>query len=184
MGRGSTVSKAPNLITSLTPHGCFSTYNDLSQSPGIHTSMPTITIIFIATALVILYFSRFCLRKQPNLTGEELANLHPELGSIKLIYSVTYPLIALLSTIPFSVANSIYAQTDLRVWSLIVLLPSALAFYDGLFALLTRVYPTTTKSNWNQFVYDENLSLRWIAQTQLGLAILQMVAILIAFLVS
>jgi hypothetical protein len=48
----------------------------------------------------------------------------------------------------------------------------SLGFWDGLFALITGIFPATTRWNWNRFVYDSNENYRWMAKLQIALAIL------------
>jgi hypothetical protein len=142
------------------------------------------TLIIIISAIVVLstmYFSRFYLRNYSKITDEELVKLHPELGSIKLKYNVIQTIVALVFFLFFAVALNIYGKSEMIV--IFLGLPTLLAvtFYDGLFELTTGVYPATTKYNWNQFVYDDSKSLRWVAILQIGLAILETIICIVIF---
>lgn len=133
------------------------------------------TLIFAFSAIgsvAVIFFSRYCLRNHPKLSGEKIAQMRPDLPSIKFTYNLQQTVIALaLFLAGIAISNS-FGIRDMRM--VIIFFPwfSGLAIFDGIFALKTHVYPTTSKANWDQFVLDEGDSLRWIAYSQIGLAAL------------
>jgi hypothetical protein len=143
------------------------------------------TLIVIISAIVVLstmYFSRFYLRNYAKITGEELAKMHPELGSLKFKYNAIQTVVALVFFLFFVVvALNIYGKSDMTVLYIGFPMFLAITVFDGLFELITGVYPTTTKYNWNHFVYDETISLRWIAFLQIGLAIFETIISIVIF---
>jgi len=126
--------------------------------------------------LGIVYFSRLLLRKYPKVTGAELESLHPELEGIFRTYWV-------FSTVTlFSVGFCLFLIYELnrafweeRVVVLFVPIFSAFTLLDALFALRTKVFPTTSRLNMNSYVYDRDDQLHWVAFWQTGLSILLMV---------
>ena len=145
---------------------------------------PIVFVFFIVVSFGVLFYSRIVLRNEIKQTGEEIAKLRPEYESLNIIYHVIFVSITLLALFIFSIAINSFKNSDFRVVFLGFPFFSVLTIYEGLFALVTNVYPTTVRWNWNSFVYDDDNSLRHIAITQVFLAILLTVVCIIAFQIS
>lgn len=114
------------------------------------------------------------------MTSNAIGKLHPELSNVAFNYKSLTFIIFLISILLFLIVMTAFGS--LGIISLILLLGSpfvALTFFDGVLALTTNIYPTTTKTKWGDFVYSESKSLRWIAEIQIGIAVLEIVASII-----
>ena len=133
-------------------------------------------ILALFSGLGVVYFSRLLLRKYPKLTGSELESLNPKLESIHRTYRA-FNTITLLSVglFLFLIYQSNRPFWGERVVVLFVPVFAAFTLFDGLFALRTKVFPTTTRYNLNSYVYDSDNRLRWVAFWQLGLSFLLLV---------
>lgn len=122
-------------------------------------------ILFLLFGFGAIVISRFLLRNHPKMTGDELVVLDKKLDGIHNTYlkasAVVMVIIALLSYLAYQKNQDIS----------FVLIFSSYGLFDGLFALKTRVFPTTIKNDWSSFVYDRTGSLQWIAWLQVGLSI-------------
>jgi hypothetical protein len=140
-------------------------------------------IITIVLSLTIgtPYISRFYLRNEPKITSEEIAQLRPDLGSIKTNYTIIMFGIAIIIMSTFVFTGAVIDKSD--KWVLVLLIPlfAFITLFEGFFAMVTGVYSATTRSKWNRFVYDASNHLRWIARTQLWLASLEIVVGLAGF---
>ncbi len=138
-------------------------------------------IIAFIVVLATFYFPRFHLRNAPYFTGKELRQAYPHLGKFESRYGAFQVVIGIISLLFFAA----YPRFDgyLAFQSIFQFLPfiTILTIYEAVFSLITGVYPAIIQFNWERFVYDDHQSLRWIAQTQLGLAILETAASLILF---
>ncbi len=132
-----------------------------------------------------VYLSRFLLRKQTKTTGKELFSMNSELEDIHNDYLVSSTFIFLL----FSLFLYLVYKSDAIFWEnhVFVLIPLSFiefALYDAVFALSTKVFPTTTRYNWNSYVYDPDGKLRWVAFWQIGVGIALLLADYILFQLS
>ena len=125
----------------------------------------------------IIYLSRFLLRKYPKMTSDDLKNIDLNLAGIHQTYR------ALNITTVFSFAFILFLIYQLnksfweeRVFVLVIPVSVAYALFDGIFALRTKVFPTTTRYNSNSYVYDADEKLQWVAYWQIGLAFLLLIA--------
>jgi hypothetical protein len=126
--------------------------------------------------LGIVYLSRFLLRKHAKRTGSELESIDSELEGIHRTYRVlnTATLLA-AGFFLFLIYQRNRAFWEERIIVLFIPVFAVFALFDGLFALRTKVFPTTTKYNLNSYVYDRDDELRWIAFWQIGLSVLLLV---------
>lgn len=140
---------------------------------GFSTALGVFSLLF---GLGIVYLSRFLLRKYPKLTGDELKSLNPELEGIHRKYRVlntaTVLVVGLLCFVLYQLNRAFWEE---RVVVLFVPIFVVLALFDGLFALRTKVFPMTTRYNWDHYVYDRDEELRWVAYWQIGLALFLLV---------
>ena len=129
------------------------------------------------SGLGIIYLSRFLLRKYPKMKGDDLRRLDSSLGNIHQTY-FTSNLVTVLS---FAFCLFLIYQSNKPFWEervavLFIPIFAVFALFDGIFALRTKVFPTTTKYNWNSYVYDADERLRWVAYWQIGLAVVLLIA--------
>ena len=145
----------------------------------------TVSIVFMLSGLGVIYLSRFLLRKYPKVSGNELKSFDPDLEGIHKTYlvlnTVTVGLVAFILFLVYQ-ANPIFWGS--RVLVLFIPVFAVFAMFDGLFALRTKVFPTTTKHNWNSFVYDKDDELRWVALWQIGLSMVLLAIDYVAFVYS
>lgn len=126
--------------------------------------------------LGIVYLSRFLLRKHIKQTGSELESLDSELEGIHRTYWVFNTAILLSAGFfLFLIYQRNRAFWDERIIVLFIPLLAVFALFDGLFALRTKVFPTTTKYNLNSYVYARDNELGWVAFWQIRLSILLLV---------
>jgi hypothetical protein len=137
-------------------------------------SLPQLIIFYTAFFIVVAIFGfpRIVLRKHKKFTGEEITILRPDLRAIQVKYNamllVGCPIfIVLLIAAGIKLEKPAFNEYFLFFTGLL-----SLGFCDGLFALITGVFPATTRWNWNRFVYDPSGNDRWMAQLQIALAIL------------
>lgn len=134
-------------------------------------------IALMLSGLGVIYLSRFLLRNHTKLTGVELKKLNPELGDVHQTYYIFNTLTVLsFAFVLFLVYQSNRAFWEERVFFLFTLVSIVFALFDGIFALKTKVFPATTRYNWNNYVYDANKKLSWVAYWQIGLSIILLMA--------
>lgn len=140
-------------------------------------------ILTLFSGLGVVYLSRLLLRKHPKLTGSELESLNSELEGIHRTYRV-FNTVTLLSVgfFLFLLYQLNRAFWEERVVVLFIPIFSVFTLFDGLFALRTKVYPTTTQHNLNSYVYDSDNQLRWVAFWQIGLSLLLLVLDCVVFI--
>ncbi len=124
-----------------------------------------------------VYLSRILLRKHPKMTGDELKNIVPNLEGIHK----TYLFNSTLTAFWFAVFLFLMYQLNRTFWEervgiLFVSFFAVLALFDGFFALYMKVFPTSTKYNWNSYLYDPDSKFQWVAYWQIGLAVVLLVA--------
>ena len=125
------------------------------------------------SGLGVIYLSRFLLRRYPKMTSDDLKHLHPQLeGTLQNYLSYNLATGLGFAGFLFLVYKMNQAFWQERSFLLFVPVFVVFALFDGIFALRTRVFPTTTKINSNSYVYDPDEKLRWVAFWQIGLAIL------------
>ena len=129
------------------------------------------------SGLGIIYLSRFLLRKHPKMKGDDLKRLDASLENIHQ----TYFTLNLVTVLSFAFCMFLVYQSNKPFWEVRVSVLSipvfaVFALFDGIFALRTKVFPTTTKYNWNSYVYDAEEKFRWVAYWQIGLAVILLVA--------
>ena len=135
------------------------------------------------SGLGVIYLSRFLLRKYTKMTGNELKSIDSSLEGIHQ----TYFSLNMLTVLSFAFFLFLVYQSNKIFWeerALVLFTPGfiVLALFDGLFALRTKVFPTTTRYNWNSYVYDADEKLRWIAYWQIGLAFVLLAADYVLYL--
>jgi hypothetical protein len=131
----------------------------------------------LISGLGVIYLSRFLLRKHPKMTGNDLKNLDLSLEGIHQ----TYLVLNTVTVLSFAFFLFLIYQSNKTFWEervLVLFVPVFVVFalFDGIFALRTKVFPTTTRYNWNSYVYDGEEKLRWVAYWQIGLAVVLLVA--------
>lgn len=137
--------------------------------------------VFFSFIVIIFGLPRIALRGHPKVTSEEMARSRPALKGIEFKYPLPLficpPVLAILLIAAGSpLGRPTYNEIFLFFPSLLFL-----GFYDGLFTLLTGVIPMTSRWHWNRFIDDEHKKYRWMAQLQIGLAILATLACLAVF---
>jgi len=144
-----------------------------------------IGVALMISGLGVIYLSRFLLRKCPKMTGSDLKNLDTNLeGLHKTYFSLSTLTVLLFGFFLFLVYQSNRTFWEQRVFVLFIPVFVVFALFDGLFALRTKVFPATTRYNWNSYVYDADEKLRWVAYLQIGLAFVLLAAdcVLYAFM--
>lgn len=140
---------------------------------GFSAALGVFSLLF---GLGIVYLSRFLLRNYPKLTGSELENLKPELEGIHRTYrvlnTVTVLSIGFFCFLIYQLNRTFWEE---RVMVLFVPIFVVFTLFDGLFALRTKVFPTTTRYNLDNYVYDSDEELSWVAYWQIGLSIFLLV---------
>lgn len=136
-----------------------------------------IGVTLLLSGLGVVYLSRFLLRRYPKMTGNDLKNLDPSLEGIHQ----TYLALNTVTVLSFAFFLFLIYQSNKTFWEervLVLFVPVFIVFalFDGIFALRTKVFPTTTRYNWNSYVYDADEKLRWVAFWQIGLAVVLLVA--------
>jgi len=136
-----------------------------------------IGIALLLSGLGVIYLSRFLLRKHPKMTGNDLKSLSPSLEGIHQ----TYLVLNTVTVLSFAFFLFLVYQSNKTFWGervLVLFVPVFIVFalFDGIFALRTKVFPTTTRYNWNSYVYDADEKFRWVAYWQISLAFVLLVA--------
>jgi hypothetical protein len=132
-----------------------------------------IAIILVVEIIVTPLFSRFCLRNYPKVTSDEIRELHPDLGNVAFNFFSLSIFVFLFSAIIYILAVVFFGGSGIVMIFLFGPLFLTQPFFEGIFAIKTNIYPATTSSNWDNFVYNESKSLRWIAKFQIGIAVLE-----------
>jgi hypothetical protein len=139
-------------------------------------------LLFPLAGLAVIYLSRILLWKQPKLTGNELKSFNLGFENIHETYLTFYTVLGLsVAFILFLVYQADRVFWEKRVVVLFVIFMAVLAAFDGLFALETKVFPTTTRYNWNSYVYDNKGKFQWVAYTQILLSIVLLLADYVAY---
>jgi hypothetical protein len=140
---------------------------------GFSAALGVFSLLF---GLGIVYLSRFLLRNYPKLTGSELESLSSELEGMHRTYrvlnTVTVLSVGFLCFLLYQLNRAFWEE---RVIVLFVPIFVVFTLVDGLFALRTKVFPTTTKYNWDNYVYDGDEELSWVAYWQIGLSMFLLV---------
>jgi len=134
------------------------------------------------SAVAIFGFPKIYLRKLPTFTSEEITRLHPKLRALKYIYLAPLvicptPLFVLLIAAADPLDKPPFNET-LLFFPVILFL----GLYDGLFTLITGVFPMPKRWQGLRFVADPDHAYRGLAQLQILLAILGTLIILAVFL--
>jgi hypothetical protein len=135
----------------------------------------TILIILIIVVEIIATprLSRLFLKSYPKISSEAIGKLHPELGNVVTSYQPLTVVVFMGSIIFFVWIMTALGSLGTISWVLLLGSPFlALSIFDGVLALITNIYPATTKKKWDDFVYCESKSDRWIAKTQIGISML------------
>ena len=118
------------------------------------------------------YFSRFYLRKNKKLKSVDLGKISPRFTYLRRDYLKSY------QTTFFIVVGILFIVYELNKDPWIHLGPVLFAptfaipaLFDGILALRTAVFPTTTWYDWDSFVYDKKKEFYSIAKLQIGLGI-------------
>lgn len=135
------------------------------------------TILFytaFAIVVAILAFPRVALRKHPRLTGKQIAARHPHLRGIVYKYTLPFFLLPVPLLFLFVAIGAPYHKPFFNEYFLFFPVLLFLSLYDGLFALLTGVFPATSRWNLDQFVLEKGEKYRRLARLQIALALLAM----------
>ena len=144
-----------------------------------------LNISSLVLGLGVVYASRFLLRRYPKMTGSELESVNSEFEGIHRTYlTFNFVIMFIVSIILFLIYRSNQAFWESRVIVLFVPVFATFALSDAFFALRTKVFPTSTRYNWNSYVYDANEELRWVAFWQIGLSMILMIVDGILFIRS
>lgn len=131
-------------------------------------------LIYFFIILAIVVFPRIYLRKHATVTSEEIAKLRPDLRGIKYKYNlpllVGFPLVFLVWLYVGSWLGKYIVHEIFFIFAILLVM----GIYEGFFALITGVFPMTTRWNWNLFVFDRNERYRWLAQLQILLSVVGM----------
>lgn len=138
--------------------------------------------IFFFIAAAIVGFPRICLRNHPKVTSEEIAILDPKLRGVKYLYPIPLIICPTIILVLLVAAGSPLGKPAFNEMFLFFPVILFIGFYDGLFALITGIFPAMIRWNFNRFVYDPLKAYRWIAQLQILLAILGIMICLAMFL--
>ena len=141
-----------------------------------------VTVLVIIFGIGITYLPHLLLRKQPKMTGDELKAINPNLEGIHQKYlslSIGFFLLLALTIYLIYQSNQGFWKED--VFILFILFCSAIAVFDGLFALSTNVFPLQTRYNWNRYIYDGDKKFRQVAFWQIGIAIVFLIIDYVAF---
>lgn len=139
--------------------------------------------LFFFIAVAIYGFPRFLLKKHPTLSSEEIIRLRPKLRAIKLLYTAPIIICPTLLLVLLVAAGEPFAKPAFNETFLFFPVIMFLGLYDGLFALITGVFPMITRWEGYRFVYDPNHQHRWIAKMQIALAVAGTLLSLAMFLV-
>jgi hypothetical protein len=132
--------------------------------------------------MAIFGFPKIYLRKQPTFTSEKISLLLPKLRALKYLYLAPLvicptPLLVLLIAAADPLDKPSFNETFLFFPVILFL-----GFYDGLFALITGVFPMPKRRQGLRFVADPEHAYRRLAQMQILLAILGTLVTLAVFL--
>jgi hypothetical protein len=132
----------------------------------------------VGTALLLAgiginFLSSFLLLNHPKMKGDELKKVDSKLEGVHQTYSILKT-ITVISALFFVFlvyqANQIFWKE--RAFLLFTPVFAVFALFDGLFAVRTNVFPIPRKYYWSSYIYDSDKKLRWIALSQIGLAII------------
>ncbi len=126
------------------------------------------------TALGVFYSSRIIIIGCPKSTSDELVKQYPALRGFKEKHQKYYWLVIIASgslALFINFANQgywkIWEDPSLYLFSMFLI---TLALYDGVFALKTSIFPTTSRYVRNCYFYDHDHEYWWAAYIQIGLA--------------
>jgi len=142
-------------------------------------------VALLIVGLGVIYFSRFCLRDCQKLTGKGLEKIDSRFGNIKQKYLWSNTAIVLLASfisLIVYLSNKIYWAD--KVFTLAVPIFAIGALFDGLFAIRTGIFPTSTKYTWDSFVYDAEGEFRWVANWQITLSIALLIIDLVLLILT
>ena len=132
--------------------------------------------------VAIFGFPRLAMRNQPKLSGEQISRLRPHLRALKYIYNIPQFLGVTVYLVLLVYAGSPFDKPFINEAFLFFAALLYMAIYDGVFALITGVFPATTRWNLNQFIDDPQQKYRRLAQLQIILSILATIAFLAMFM--
>ncbi|MHC1782917.1 MAG: hypothetical protein AB9891_09210 [Anaerolineaceae bacterium] len=115
------------------------------------------------------FFFQIRFRDYPKQTEEEILLIAPSLKPFKKIYDAFFPGILIIFFLTFWGVIYSGAKSNLILCQPLVF--PLFAIFNGIFALRTNVFPVWSKYNHNQFVYDEDKSMRGAAIAQIVIAI-------------
>ena len=128
-------------------------------------------LVLIASALLVLLpFSLFAIGNVEKMTTAEFVRLYPQFSWIKRRHQVFLAIVFFLLATLAALILSNESKFGERYFLLFVPFTSGLSLFDGILAFKTRVYIFWDRYGYT-FSYDKDGVKRWIAETQVALAI-------------
>ena len=144
-------------------------YNIIMEITG-----PVLMLVILAS----YYFSRLVLRTHPKLKAEEIAKLYPQKRWLKRNYWIWNGIVVAMFLGTLLFAGALGGKS---VMFLVFSFVAQMTLLEGIFAFVTHAHIVSGQVSWNAFVYDPNQELRWVALTQIVLAIVEILVCLLAF---
>ena len=131
-----------------------------------------LSYLILLASIILLYFPVLALGNIEKMKLDELLRLHPRFAWLKQAYGILLailfvPLVAL--AFYFSAHQN---QLDELFFLWFVPFVSAFSLFHGILAFTTGVYPLWVTKNSVRYWYDERQDKTWIAEVQIGLAIM------------
>lgn len=137
-------------------------------------------LVLMLVVLATFYFSRLALRTRPKQTAEEIAKLYPQQRALKRNYWIWNLIVVVLFLGTLLFGGSLGGRS---VMFLVFSAVAQITLLEGIFAVITHAHIVSGQATWNVFVYDPDRELRWIAFTQIALAIVEILVCLLFFFV-
>lgn len=144
-------------------------YNIIMEITGL-----VLMLIILAT----FYFLRWVLRTRPKRTAEAIAKLYPQQRALKRNYWI-WNFIVVAIFLETLLLGGTQGGRSVMFWAFSAV--AQITLLEGIFALVTKAHIVSGQSNWNVFVYDPNQELRWVALTQIALAVVEILACILAY---
>jgi hypothetical protein len=133
-------------------------------------------IVFVVEIIATPNFSRFCLRKYPKVSSDSIEKLHPKLNNVAFNYiPISIFTTFILEILSFIVFFKIGGLSFISLILVFGSLGASTTLFNGIYSLITNIYPAIYRYKWDDFVYDGDKNLRWIAEFQIGISILEIV---------
>lgn len=131
-----------------------------------------LSYLILLASIILLYFPVFALGNIEKMKLDELIRLHPRFTWLKQVYGI---LLAILF-LPLVVLAFYFSahQNQLEGSFILLFVPfiSAFSLFHGILAFTTGVHPIWVTKNSIRYWYDERHNKTWIAEVQIGLAIM------------